>query len=164
MSTNDGFQLLLIFQHQIFSIRRITIFFAHVLVVASTPCEAVLHSRPLKLLDQHHLCAHSHKRPQQQITKRHKQNTYIIMQTHSNIKCKSSINQNATTKPIPGADADALLSGRSPINLSMMLTFINVLPSPPDASPIGSFKNLQTSTTEGFPCLLVLCNNFFNWD
>ena len=32
-----------------FSIRRITIFFAHVLVVASSPCEAVLHSRPLQL-------------------------------------------------------------------------------------------------------------------
>ena len=38
-----------------FSIRKITIFFAHVLVVASNPCEDVLHSRSLKLLHHHHL-------------------------------------------------------------------------------------------------------------
>ena len=69
---------------------------------------------------------------------------------------------NATTKPITGADAAALLSGRSPSNLSMMLDFITPPERPPAVSPIGSVKNRQTSATEGFPCFLSFCNKASN--
>ena len=49
---------------------------------------------------------------------------------------------NATTKPITGADAAALLSGRSPINFSMMLSMRSELRIPPPSRfAIGSFKN-----------------------
>ena len=45
-----------------FSFQKIAIFFAHVLVVASNPCEAVLHSRPLHWTHHHHhlLCTFTH--------------------------------------------------------------------------------------------------------
>ena len=72
---------------------------------------------------------------------------------------------NATTKPITGADAAALLSGRSPINFSMMLSLRSELRIPPPSRfAIGSFKNRAMSTTAGFPSLLLLCNNGLNWD
>ena len=76
---------------------------------------------------------------------------YIIR--HSNINYKSSQKMdNATTKPITGADTAALLSGRSPSNLSMMLDFI----TPPERpSPIGM------SRTDKRPPLKVLFLFFF---
>ena len=69
---------------------------------------------------------------------------------------------NATRKPIPGADAAALLSGRSPSNLSMMFDFITPPERPPAVSPIGSVKNRQTSSTEGFPYFLSFFNKASN--
>ena len=78
------------FSPPIFSIRKITIFFAHVLVVALNPPEAVIHSRSPKLRHHHHLShKHCHKRPQQQITKRHTKHINHII-SHSNTNCKSS--------------------------------------------------------------------------
>ena len=62
---------------------------------------------------------------------------------------------NATTKHITGAAA--LLSGRSPINLSMMLDMISTLLSDlPPGVWLGSCKNWAMSTNEGFPPLLPL--------
>ena len=71
---------------------------------------------------------------------------------------------NASRKPIPGADAEALLSGRSPINFSTMLDFRSGPTSHPQSFEMGNCKNPAMSLNEGFPILGLLTFKVANWD
>ena len=164
MSTNEGFPFLLAFSDKPSS-RTATFFAAHARVVTSNPCEAVLHSRWLKLSHHHHLqmsSLHLKKLP----ASGHTHSLHHTRHTH-----KPSYNKNlealqmwqkrynANTQPTAGADAAALVSGSSPINLSTMLEAISSLQfHPPLACPTCSVKTGQMATNEGFPVLLAFSN------